>query len=69
MTRLVNGERRYGVWAGNPKGQAEDPTRCVMEVATNERWALYHQCFRKRGHGLKKLYCKQHAKMNPAGKE
>jgi hypothetical protein len=69
MTKIVNGKHIYGVWAGDPVGQEEDPTRCVMEVSTRERWAQYHQCFRKRGYGLKKLYCKQHAKINPEVKE
>ncbi len=53
--------RRYGEWAGDPKGTAEDPTRCVKEVWPNDRAGIAHQCFRKRGHGEGGLYCAQHA--------
>jgi hypothetical protein len=53
--------RRYGQWAGNPKGEEEDPTRCVKEVWPSDGWTPY-QCPRKRGHGPDGLYCKQHAK-------
>jgi hypothetical protein len=62
MTRIINGEPRYGVWAGCPQGQAEDLTRCIEEVwPTDGSWIPY-QCSRKRGHGPDGLYCKQHAK-------
>ena len=62
MTRIINGERRYGVWFGCPMGQAEDPTRCIEEVwPSNGTW-IPCQCSRKRGHGPDGLYCKQHAK-------
>ena len=56
-------ERRYGQWAGNPKGAAEDKTRCIESV-----WSDYvgGQCSRKRGYGKDGLYCKQHAKRYPA---
>jgi hypothetical protein len=59
MMRIINGERRYGVWGGCPMGQAEDPTSCIEEV-----WSPGYpqQCSRKRGHGPDGLYCKQHAK-------
>ena len=53
--------RRYNEWPGNPKGDPEDPTRCVEEVASWGSW-LHHQCRRKRGHGPGGLYCKQHGK-------
>lgn len=56
-----NGERRYGVWAGNKVGLPENSSRCIVEVPNAVGWA-HHQCFRKRGHGLDGLYCKQHAK-------
>ena len=57
--------RRYGTWAGDPEGQPEDPALCVAEV---QSWPLhvYSQCARKRGHGNAGLFCKQHAKMDPA---
>lgn len=57
--------RRYGQWAGNERGMAEDPTRCAEEVADPPRYILFHQCLRKRGHGKDGLYCKQHAKFHP----
>lgn len=55
-------ERIYGKWAGNPKGQKEDPLRCIKEIQPQDSWH-FAQCRRKRGHGPKGLYCKQHAKM------
>jgi hypothetical protein len=58
----INGQRRYGVWAGQPKGMPEDPNRCIEEVHAS-RW-ISHQCSRKRGHGPDGLYCKQHAKQH-----
>ncbi len=61
MSKIVNGKRIYGTWAGNPMGDIENDTQCVVEVSTRERWAHYHQCFRKRGYGQSGLYCKQHA--------
>jgi hypothetical protein len=27
-----NGERRFGCWAVNPKGEAENPLNCIAEV-------------------------------------
>ena len=61
MTRIINGENRYGVWQGCPLGQAEDLTRCIEEVWPSDGWVPY-QCCRKRGHGPEGSYCKQHAK-------
>ncbi len=54
--------RRYGRWAGNPNGIAEDPACCIEEISG---WPshLFHQCSRLRGHGPDGKYCKQHAKM------
>lgn len=51
---------RYDQWAGNPQGVKEDVSRCAEEIMDG-----YHlvQCRRKRGHGPKGMYCKQHAKM------
>ena len=60
MTRIINGELRFGVWGGCPKGQPEDASRCIEEVWT-DGW-IPRQCCRKRGHGPDGLYCKQHAK-------
>lgn len=53
--------RRYGVWAGNPRGAAEDKARCIAEVPNPPSWVDV-QCSRKRGHGLDGMYCKQHAR-------
>ena len=60
-------ERRYDVWAGNPKGIKEDPARCIESVADFTGWHSY-QCSRKRGHGPNGLCCKQHGKKKE-GKE
>ena len=57
----MNKERRYDIWAGNPKGIKEDKTKCIQSVSDYTGWHRY-QCSRKRGHGDKGLYCKQHAK-------
>jgi len=51
---------KYGAWAGNPKGRKYHESDCAYEVFSN--WGSY-QCSRKNGHGINKLYCKQHAKM------
>lgn len=61
MSKVRNGKFVYGAWAGHPNGTPEDETRCIEEVATRERWITWHQCFRKRGHGIDGLFCKQHA--------
>lgn len=53
-------ERRYGVWAGEPKGRPEDPSQCIEEIWDN--FTHGYQCSRKRGHGPDGLFCKQHAK-------
>lgn len=57
-------ERRYGEWAGCPKGRAEDKTRCVVEVYPQSGSWVPYQCLRKKGYGPNGEYCKQHAKMN-----
>jgi hypothetical protein len=63
MTLIINRWRRYGFWSGCPRGQAEDPTRCIEEVCPSmARGWIPLQCRRKRGHGPDGLYCKQHAK-------
>lgn len=61
-----DGVRRFGKWAGNPKGHREDVTCCVCSVAVGERSQLFRQCSRKRGYGRDGLFCKQHAKRYPA---
>lgn len=60
-------ERRYGVWAGDPEGRAEQPRQCIAEVQEPSGW-LSFQCGRKRGHGPDDAYCCQHAKMLAAGR-
>jgi len=57
--------RRYGQWAGNERGNPEDPTRCVVEVwPASGSWIPY-QCQRKRVAGV---LCKQHEKQRIAGR-
>jgi hypothetical protein len=57
--------KSYGAWTGNPKGNPEDPDRCVESVSDGY---LFYQCKRKRGYGPGGLYCKQHAKLKNAVK-
>lgn len=66
--------RRYGQWAGEPDGHAEDATRCVCEVWPAVNAWVPCQCGRKRGHGPGGLYCKAHGRaaaidagLNPGG--
>lgn len=59
--------RRYNKWAGNPKGNPENLERCIVDVTDGGRSMLSHQCYRKKGFGPNKDYCKQHAKMVAAG--
>ena len=63
MTRIISGERRYGVWGGCPQGTPEDPERCIEEFRSRIT-GMPHQCTRKRGPDG--LYCKQHAKQHEA---
>ena len=53
--------RRYGEWAGNRAGVAEDPSRCIEGVWRGHR---EYQCARARGHGAGGAYCRQHARMH-----
>ena len=53
-------KKRYGVWAGNPRGYQYSPDNCAAEVLPSGMWE-YHQCSRRTGHGPGQLYCKQHA--------
>lgn len=51
----------YGAWAGNPKGQRPDYTRCCEEVTVYQgRWPKYTQCSNKRGKGPDQAYCGKH---------
>jgi len=54
--------KRYGQWAGLPKGVSYDPQHCAAEVRDNY---ISRQCYKNPGHGTDGLYCKQHAKMYP----
>jgi len=60
--------RMYRIWAGNPKGNKENPTKCVVSVADGGRSVLSHQCRNKRGFGPNGLYCRRHAKMIEEGR-
>jgi len=53
-------KRRYGDWAGDPKGTDYYPEYCAYELFSSFVW---HQCSRRNGHGVNGLYCKQHAKI------
>lgn len=57
--KMVGGAKRYGSWAGNPAGRAEDPKRCVADLYDRYHPGGY-QCSRARGHGPDGRYCKQH---------
>lgn len=61
--------RRYGKWAGEPKGREEDPNNCIVEVAEGGRSVLFHQCYRSRGCGQNGAFCFQHAKKIATGWE
>jgi hypothetical protein len=56
-----DGKRRYGVWAGDPAGRAEDTTRCIEKVQDPVSRQFY-QCSRRRGYGPNGEFCKQHGK-------
>ncbi len=61
-------ERRYNVWAGNPKGRAERIEACIAEVYdTFSR--LFYQCANRRGKGPEGLYCGTHARRLTLGKD
>jgi len=45
--------------------ELEDKNNCIVSVMGDY---TSYQCQRKRGHGKKGLLCKQHAKMQAAGK-
>jgi hypothetical protein len=50
---------RYGRWSKKPDYREGE---CIKEVWNRDGRGSY-QCSRKNGHGPKKAYCKQHAKM------
>jgi hypothetical protein len=62
------GARRYGQWAGMPRGVSENTFHCVEEIQPRDSY-LFSQCSRKRGHGQCAEYCKQHAKLYPTQKD
>lgn len=66
MRPYIPASGRYGVWAGNEKGDPEDPLYCVAEVY-HSTGGVTLQCHRKRGHGPGGKFCKQHAKMASPG--
>ena len=53
--------RRYGRWAGDPKGVLEDPENCIEAIYPPYENLAGRQCSRKRGYGREGLYCRQHA--------
>ncbi len=57
---LKRRRKTYGRWAGSPNGVPENVTRCRYQTGEMPH---YHQCYRKRGYGPRKVFCKQHAKM------
>ena len=58
--------RLYNRWAGNPKGTAENPIRCVAQVQVTP--FLSAQCQWKRGKGPGERYCGTHASMIARGR-
>jgi len=52
--------KKYGDWAGNPRGTPADPSRCCERAGGYGRGEIPHQCSKKRGYGPEKAYCKQH---------
>lgn len=53
-------DRRYGKWAGNPKGFREDPERCVWEVFPNDGQRIGRQCQNRRKAGSEGDLCQRH---------
>jgi hypothetical protein len=53
-------QKAYGAWAGLPKGNPPDYSRCCEEVHSRDRWTKFYQCTKPRGHGPDGAYCKQH---------
>lgn len=62
--------RRYGEWAGNPRGTPEDPQCCIAEVPMGGGSVLFRQCSRRRHHsapGYHEALCWTHAQQLIAG--
>lgn len=62
---------KYGAWADDPEGTKYYENYCAYEIfpiqvtSTKQPFHSFgrsYQCSRKNGHGINKLYCKQHAK-------
>jgi len=62
MTKEEAGARRYGTWAGNPRGRTYDPEKCAEEVFNLSRGIRSSQCSKKNGKGPDGLYCGIHAR-------
>lgn len=58
------GKRRYGTWAGEPKGRLENLERCIESVSGFGY--INYQCSRRRGWGLNSDFCLQHSKKHPS---
>ena len=57
----ADGFRYYGKWAGNPRGNRENKTRCIVCVSGNIMHGEHpHQCTKPRGKGPDGLYCTIH---------
>lgn len=50
---------KYGIWAGNPRGQPANYEHCCANLRDKYQPGGY-QCTRKRGFGPDEAYCKQH---------
>jgi hypothetical protein len=55
--------RWYRQWGANPRGDPEDPTRCVAPVADGGRSPLSRQCSKPRGRGMQGDLCGTHARV------
>jgi len=62
LTSAEARKKRYGEWAGNPKGSAYVPGRCAYDCFSKNDF-IPHQCSRRNGNGPDKLYCRQHAQI------
>ena len=66
VEQIIDPGRRYGAWAGFPKGHARNVDNCAEQVYSNDREMRSYQCNRKKGHGYRGEFCKQHALKYPA---
>lgn len=60
--------RKYGVWIGCREGTPENVSQCVVEVWDNT-FKHFFQCRHGRGHGEGGVLCRQHAKLQEAGRK